>query len=705
MIRTARIPPTRTPRIPPTRTPRIPPTRTPRIPPTNAAYADPTAEYSADPNAAFAAYDPNAPAPDGAGYDANAQQAWDPNQPWDPNAALEAQPTDPNAGYATDPNAAFAAYDPNAPADGAAYDLDPPYAADAALDPNAAPDAPAFGAESLAGDDATASWDASAVQDAQPFDPTVLETGFPQARAESEPGEVLEGQPIEDVEPLEAEPLEVAPPAALRDAGPFVADGAALPPVGWDAEPPLPEPSPGTPLGEYDETGGGFAVAEDGGLAGGLPLDGEVSPAAELGAPPALGEYDDIGGFAATPFAAPALEADAPGFEVASAPLPESAAGWPADTALDEGGFQLESGGSFGADADAGTPEWAQPGASPPWENAPALDLGAQNAPALAGDAVGYAVPDDGEPFGAPADGAGDLFARGEAELASSGDDLAGPQPADLALDVEGAPADGPAPELDFSHPDFSAEEAAFVEGAEPGVVPLEAPPSELDFSVEEAEAEAQPDAAVEAIEIEEEIPTLDGADLLEEITDEPAGSPPLPLDLEPLVPAAPAAILVAPIPAPAPQPKGVAPSIAEPPPVAAPIAHPVTPTAPACRVAGSHRVVVHTVEGQVKRGVLEDADLDAATLGLSGQPSAAPEALAVDKVKAIFFMLAPGEKAPAPEGKKVRVTFRDGRQVAGFSPDYDETGVGFFMIPGDTRTNTGRIWVYRAAVRQVAVS
>ena len=50
-------------------------------------------------------------------------------------------------------------------------------------------------------------------------------------------------------------------------------------------------------------------------------------------------------------------------------------------------------------------------------------------------------------------------------------------------------------------------------------------------------------------------------------------------------------------------------------------------------------------------------------------------------------------------------MTFRDGRQVAGYSPDYAEDGPGFFMIPGDARTNTGRIWVYRAAVKQVVVS
>jgi hypothetical protein len=105
-----------------------------------------------------------------------------------------------------------------------------------------------------------------------------------------------------------------------------------------------------------------------------------------------------------------------------------------------------------------------------------------------------------------------------------------------------------------------------------------------------------------------------------------------------------------------------------------------------------------------VKRGVLDDAELAAAALALGGGPGAA-EAIPTDNVKAIFFMLAPGEQAPTPTGKKVRVTFRDGRQVAGFSPDYREDAVGFFMIPADTRTNTARIWVYQAAVRQVAVS
>lgn len=139
--------------------------------------------------------------------------------------------------------------------------------------------------------------------------------------------------------------------------------------------------------------------------------------------------------------------------------------------------------------------------------------------------------------------------------------------------------------------------------------------------------------------------------------------------------------------------------------PAAAPPAPAPAPAVPSCFIAGSHRVVVHTSDGQVKRGTLRDAALDGPQLELLSQPGGACEPLPAERVKAIFFMLATGEPPPAPQGKKVRVTFRDGRQVAGYSPDYAPERVGFFMVPSDTRTHTARIWVYRASVRQVTVT
>ncbi len=117
--------------------------------------------------------------------------------------------------------------------------------------------------------------------------------------------------------------------------------------------------------------------------------------------------------------------------------------------------------------------------------------------------------------------------------------------------------------------------------------------------------------------------------------------------------------------------------------------------------VSGEHRVILHTVEGQVKRGSIREANLGAETVVLEGT---SVENLPRARVKAIFFMLAPGARAPAGEGQKVRVTFKDGRQVAGFSRDQKNASLGFFVVPADNRTNTERIFIYRHAVQNVVV-
>ena len=128
-------------------------------------------------------------------------------------------------------------------------------------------------------------------------------------------------------------------------------------------------------------------------------------------------------------------------------------------------------------------------------------------------------------------------------------------------------------------------------------------------------------------------------------------------------------------------------------------------PPSAASYVAGTHRVVIHTADGQVRRGTVTDVALESGEVLLVPQGGHAAEPVRVDQIKAIFFMLAQGQPPAEPEGKKVRVTFRDGRQVAGYSADYAPECPGFFMVPADTRTHTARIWVYRSAVRQVSVS
>jgi hypothetical protein len=119
--------------------------------------------------------------------------------------------------------------------------------------------------------------------------------------------------------------------------------------------------------------------------------------------------------------------------------------------------------------------------------------------------------------------------------------------------------------------------------------------------------------------------------------------------------------------------------------------------------VPGEQRVAVHTRAGRSRRGTVTDLDLSSAQFALQPQGGGSTELVAQQDVKAIFFMLAPGEHATAGDGPLVRVTFEDsrtidGRLVGGNDPN------GFFLVPTDAqRTNTRRIYVARAVVASVA--
>jgi hypothetical protein len=387
---------------------------------------------------------------------------------------------------------------------------------------------------------------------------------------------------------------------------------------------------------------------------------GEGGAAAEVMPPlvaPAFGEYD------APPPSAPVVsDAGEPfygGPEGESLPggtpleLGDATADWPPEGALDTG-FELASGGSFGEPA--ASPQaapWSTPApaaSGEAWESAPALDLSTPFEP------VPVPAP---RPPDAPA---ADPLERLE------------PEPAlDSILEdpLELAPEAGPAPALEA----LPAEPSWPVDFAD---APLDEAGDGEPISLDDLDAAVEIDVPSEVASAHDAPPPSSAAvsfDAPVEGHAEPATSQPE---------AAPVAAERAPPPAPE-----VAPEEAR----------------PGGVVSGAHRVVIHTLDGLVLRGTLTEADLEEPELELESGTAGETTPVGTAGIKAIFFMLAPGEEPQAPLGKRVRVTFRDGRQVAGFSPDYREGGVGFFMFPADTRTNTARIWVYQAAVKQVAVS
>jgi hypothetical protein len=124
---------------------------------------------------------------------------------------------------------------------------------------------------------------------------------------------------------------------------------------------------------------------------------------------------------------------------------------------------------------------------------------------------------------------------------------------------------------------------------------------------------------------------------------------------------------------------------------------------APAELVAGEHRVAIHARGGRTRRGSVTDLDLSRAQFALQPQGGGPSEIVAHSELKAIFFMLAPGEAAPVPSGQKVRVNFSDGRSIEGHR-DGADLRQGFFLIPLDAqKTNTKRIYVAKGAVASVA--
>jgi len=117
--------------------------------------------------------------------------------------------------------------------------------------------------------------------------------------------------------------------------------------------------------------------------------------------------------------------------------------------------------------------------------------------------------------------------------------------------------------------------------------------------------------------------------------------------------------------------------------------------------IEGEHRVVLHTLEGQVRRGTMSDVDLLDPVIRLQPQ-GALPDAIPAERIKAIFFMQSPGDSPLPQQGQRIRVSFADGRQIVGFSEDVEVGENGFFLVPADLRTHTARIYVFRAGVHSI---
>jgi hypothetical protein len=94
--------------------------------------------------------------------------------------------------------------------------------------------------------------------------------------------------------------------------------------------------------------------------------------------------------------------------------------------------------------------------------------------------------------------------------------------------------------------------------------------------------------------------------------------------------------------------------------------------------------------------------DLSASSFPLLPQGGRSAVQVPAAEVKAIFFMLGPGEKLAPAGGAPIRVIFLDGRSIEG-TRDSGDAPKGFFLVPSDAaRTSTRRVFVVRDATKSV---
>jgi hypothetical protein len=123
------------------------------------------------------------------------------------------------------------------------------------------------------------------------------------------------------------------------------------------------------------------------------------------------------------------------------------------------------------------------------------------------------------------------------------------------------------------------------------------------------------------------------------------------------------------------------------------------------------NRIVLHYGDGQIMKGNTGDFFPDKQWFHVTDKETEKTNRVDVTKLKGIFFVK---DYTGSPEyqerydgertglGKKVKVTFKDGEAVIGYTPGFSPNKPGFFLFPSDPTSNTEKIFVLIAATEEI---
>lgn len=123
-----------------------------------------------------------------------------------------------------------------------------------------------------------------------------------------------------------------------------------------------------------------------------------------------------------------------------------------------------------------------------------------------------------------------------------------------------------------------------------------------------------------------------------------------------------------------------------------------------------ANKVVIKFKDGSVRKGRTNNFFPNKASFHLQALDGGGVE-VALEDLKAVFFVKDfDGSKEHRKEytdrvpggGRKLRVTFRDGESMIGFTTGYSPERAGFYLVPADLKGNNERIFVVKSATQRV---
>jgi hypothetical protein len=125
------------------------------------------------------------------------------------------------------------------------------------------------------------------------------------------------------------------------------------------------------------------------------------------------------------------------------------------------------------------------------------------------------------------------------------------------------------------------------------------------------------------------------------------------------------------------------------------------------------NRIVIRFLDGRMVKGRTGDFFPNKQWFHVVDKATEKTTRVDVTKLKGVFFVKDyegnPGYKEQYYNGertglgKKVKVCFKDGETITGYTSGFSPTKLGFFLFPADPNSNTEKIFVINVATDEIS--